>query len=79
MSIMERITDAPIEPRAYLDYAIEAVRGRIEYWKSLAPDGKWWDTDADKTVACVVANLDHALFYLEEYKHKLANWPRDGR
>lgn len=71
MSIMEFICDDPCDPEPFLDYAIENVQGRIDYWKSKAPDGKWWDVDADQTVACVVGNLDWALHFLEDLKRKM--------
>lgn len=78
MSILEHMSDAPLEPHAYLAYATEIVRGRMEYWKTLAPNGRWWDSDGppDAHIANVVANLDMALFHLEELKHQFDHWPR---
>jgi len=70
MTIFERISDEPCDPRPYLDYALKNIQGRIDYWKEKAPEGKWWDINADQTVACVVANLKWALHFLEDLKWK---------
>lgn len=78
MSIMERISDAPCEPYAFLRYAIENVRGRMEYWQSLAPDGQWWTTiegEKTATIGNVVANLQYALHFLDEAEEKFKRWP----
>lgn len=35
MSIMERISDEPCEPEAYIDYMIRDFQSRLAYWATL--------------------------------------------
>jgi hypothetical protein len=75
MSIMEYITDGPLEPMAFLDYAIKNVAGRLKYWRD-KPEERSKDSEPPTTKECVVANLDYALFNLQEVKRKFEHWPR---
>lgn len=71
MSIMERISDEPCDPEPYVDYLIEHHRAHCEYWKSRATDGRWWDPDANNTVASVTFHIDSFVRDLEELKRKM--------
>lgn len=73
VDLMDTITDAPHSARDYVPYAIAAIEGRMEYWKSKRPDD-WWklpQDGGDPAICFVVANLDFALFQLQEIERRL--------
>lgn len=68
MTLMERITDAPCKPRAYLDYLRNHYRGLCEHWESL-PDVP--STDGYPTAKeCVVLHLSSFIGSLEDLAMK---------
>lgn len=76
MSIMERISDAPCEPKAYVDYAMEDLRGRLDYWRQISAQTS---TDRDAIIAgpFVVWSLEWALHFMEDLKLKMERPTRE--
>lgn len=60
-SIMEFITDEPLEPEPYIDYVLRFYRAHREIW--LGP--------GDVPASCVLAKCDMFIDQLEDIKRKM--------
>lgn len=69
MSIMERISDEPCEPEAYIDYLLTNWKSHREHWASLSET--LFDPIYSSTKACVLSKIDSFMIELENIKRKM--------
>jgi hypothetical protein len=69
MSILEFISDEPLDPEPYIDYLIDHYKAHREYWL-LLPSGPRSD-DKPTTRDCVITKIDFFLIELDNIKRKM--------
>jgi hypothetical protein len=70
MSVIERITDEPLDPEPYIDYCIDNWNATKKFWKELPDEGPRPD-GRPSTKECVLAKIDDFLIELDDIKRKM--------